>query len=137
MSTLALAFTQFPIQWIPEAIFPKIKQLVCEDDQLLLPSTKICCTSTFGFFSMQCLNTRTFVLFIVSILKYKTSLCQSLYSAHLRYTYTICFVLLGKIPLHVSGWLAHHQEVRQPETCRGILPNRTKQIVYVYLSWTE
>ena len=52
MSTLALAFTQFPIQWIPEAIFPKIKQLVCEDDQLLLPSTKICCTSTFGFFSM-------------------------------------------------------------------------------------
>jgi len=36
---------------------------------------------------------------------------KSLYSVQLRYTYTICFVLLGKIPLHVSGWLAHHQEV--------------------------
>jgi hypothetical protein len=40
MSIMALAFTQFPLQWIPEAIFPKIQQLVCEDDQLLLPSTK-------------------------------------------------------------------------------------------------
>jgi hypothetical protein len=40
MSTLALAFTKFPTQWIPEAMFPKIQQLVCEDDQLLLPSTK-------------------------------------------------------------------------------------------------
>ena len=36
----------------------------------------------------------------------------SLYSVQLRYTYTICFVLLGKILLHVSGWLAHHQDVR-------------------------
>ena len=34
------------------------------------------------------------------------------YFVQLIYTYTICFVLLDKIPLHVSGWLAHHQEVQ-------------------------
>lgn len=63
MSTLVLALTQFPIQWIPEAIFPKIKQLVCEDDQLLLPSTKICFTSTFGFFQYVVLKHQNFWAF--------------------------------------------------------------------------
>ena len=32
----------------------------------------------------------------------------------LRYTHIQCsVVLLYKIPLHVSGWLAHHQEVQK------------------------
>jgi hypothetical protein len=34
MSTLAVAFIQFFMQWVPDAIFPKIKQLEHEDNQL-------------------------------------------------------------------------------------------------------
>jgi len=34
----------------------------------------------------------------------------SLFVQH-RYTHIQCSVVLYKIPLHVSGWLAHHQEV--------------------------
>lgn len=61
MSTLALAFTQFPIQWIPEAIFPEIKQLVCSDDQLLLRSTKF--MLYFWFFQDVVLNHQNFCAF--------------------------------------------------------------------------
>ena len=42
-------FFQFPIQWIPEPVFIKIKQLEHEDDQLPLSSTKIVYTFTFVF----------------------------------------------------------------------------------------